>query len=55
LLKSNRFPFLNRYFGKAKADATEAEEYEQELIDSVEEFSETITREVMIPHRNRFC
>jgi CBS domain containing-hemolysin-like protein len=30
-------------------DATEAEEYEQELIESVEDFSETITREVMVP------
>ncbi|CAB4626088.1 unannotated protein [freshwater metagenome] len=30
-------------------DSTEAEEYEQELIESVEDFSETITREVMVP------
>lgn len=36
-------------FVKPKADSTEAEVYEQELIESVEEFSETITREVMVP------
>jgi len=37
-------------FAKRKAtDSSEAEDYEQELIDSVEEFSETITREVMVP------
>jgi CBS domain containing-hemolysin-like protein len=40
---------LGRIFKKPEIDSTEAEEYEQELIESVEEFSETITREVMIP------
>ena len=42
-------PFVGRFLRKEPVDATEAEEYEQELIESVEEFSETITREVMIP------
>jgi CBS domain containing-hemolysin-like protein len=40
---------LGKIFKKPEADSTEAEEYEQELIESVEEFSETITREVMVP------
>lgn len=47
--ESNRFAFIGKVFAKKQVDATEAEEYEQELIDSVEDFSETITREVMIP------
>jgi CBS domain containing-hemolysin-like protein len=34
---------------KKAEDSSEAEEYEQELIESVEEFTETITREVMVP------
>ena len=46
---SSRFDFLAKFFKKQEVDSTEAEEYEQELIDSVEEFSETITREVMVP------
>ncbi len=46
---SSRFAFLGKIFKKPEADSTEAEEYEQELIESVEEFSETITREVMVP------
>ncbi len=49
LSDSSRFAFLGRIFKKTEIDSTEAEEYEQELIESVEEFSETITREVMIP------
>jgi CBS domain containing-hemolysin-like protein len=49
LSESNRFAFIGKVFAKKQVDATEAEEYEQELIDSVEDFSETITREVMIP------
>lgn len=36
-------------FAREQVDSSEAEEYEQELIESVEEFSETITREVMVP------
>jgi CBS domain containing-hemolysin-like protein len=40
---------IRQLFSKKEVDATEAEEYEQELIESVEEFSETITREVMVP------
>ena len=47
--ESNRFAFIGKVFAKKQVDATEAEEYEQELIDSVEDFSETITREVMVP------
>lgn len=46
---SSRFTALTKLFGKKQDDATEAEEYEQELLESVEEFSETITREVMVP------
>jgi CBS domain containing-hemolysin-like protein len=49
LSESNRFAFIGKVFAKKQVDSTEAEEYEQELIDSVEDFSETITREVMIP------
>lgn len=49
LSDSPRFDFLGKFFKKAEVDSTEAQEYEQELIDSVEEFSETITREVMVP------
>ena len=49
LSDSSRFDFLGKFFKKQEVDSTEAEEYEQELIDSVEEFSETITREVMVP------
>ena len=49
LSDSSRFAFLGKIFKKPEADSTEAEEYEQELIESVEEFSETITREVMVP------
>lgn len=45
----SKFSFISDWFKKSKPDSSEAEEYEQELIDSVEEFSETITREVMIP------
>lgn len=40
---------LRKLFIKKPVDTSEAEEYEQELIESVEEFTETITREVMIP------
>lgn len=50
--KMANFPgpgFLGKLFRKIDVDSTEAEEYEQELIESVEEFSETITREVMVP------
>ena len=47
--ESNRFAFIGKVFAKKQVDATEAEEFEQDLIDSVEEFSETITREVMVP------
>ena len=47
--ESNRFAFIGKVFAKKQVDSTEAEEYEQDLIDSVEDFSETITREVMIP------
>lgn len=46
---SARFEIWKKFFSKDKVDSTEAEEYEQELIESVEEFSETITREVMVP------
>ena len=46
---SDRLNSLGQFFGKKSTDSTEAQEYEQELIDSVEEFSETITREVMVP------
>jgi CBS domain containing-hemolysin-like protein len=49
LSDSPRFAFLGKIFRKPEVDSTEAEEYEQELIESVEEFSETITREVMVP------
>ena len=49
LSDSSRFAFLGKIFKKPEVDSTEAEEYEQELIESVEEFSETITREVMVP------
>ena len=49
LSASSRFAFLGKIFKKPEVDSTEAEEYEQELIESVEEFSETITREVMVP------
>ena len=49
LSESNRFAFIGKVFAKKQVDSTEAEEYEQDLIESVEEFSETITREVMIP------
>jgi CBS domain containing-hemolysin-like protein len=49
LSDSPKFDFLGKFFKKPEVDATEAQEYEQELIDSVEEFSETITREVMVP------
>ena len=49
LSDSPRFAFLGKIFKKPEVDSTEAEEYEQELIESVEEFSETITREVMVP------
>lgn len=49
LSDSSRFDFIGRFFKKPEVDSTEAQEYEQELIDSVEEFSETITREVMVP------
>lgn len=44
-----RVSFLGKWFGSNKPDVSATEEYEQELIESVEEFSETITREVMIP------
>ena len=46
---SDRLSALTKFFGKKSNDSTEAEEYEQDLIESVEEFSETITREVMVP------
>ena len=46
---SDRLAALTKLFAKKANDSTEAEEYEQDLIDSVEEFSETITREVMVP------
>ena len=46
---SDRLNSLTKLFVKKSNDSSEAEEYEQELIDSVEEFSETITREVMVP------
>jgi CBS domain containing-hemolysin-like protein len=46
---SDRLGALTKIFGKKINDSTEAQEYEQDLIDSVEEFSETITREVMVP------
>jgi CBS domain containing-hemolysin-like protein len=49
LSESNRFAFIGKVFAKKQVDTTEAEEYEQELIESVEDFSETITREVMVP------
>jgi CBS domain containing-hemolysin-like protein len=49
LSESNRFAFIGKVFSRKQVDATEAEEYEQELIESVEDFSETITREVMVP------
>lgn len=49
LSDSSRFDFIGRFLKKPEVDSTEAQEYEQELIDSVEEFSETITREVMVP------
>lgn len=49
LSESNKFAFIGKVFAKKPVDATEAEEYEQELIESVEDFSETITREVMVP------
>ena len=49
LSENSRFAFLGKIFKKPEVDSTEAEEYEQELIESVEEFSETITREVMVP------
>lgn len=49
LSESNRFAFIGKVFAKKQVDSTEAEEYEQDLIESVEDFSETITREVMIP------
>lgn len=49
LSDSPRFDFIGRFFKKTEVDSTEAQEYEQDLIDSVEEFSETITREVMVP------
>lgn len=49
LSDSPRFDFFAKLFKKKEADSTEAQEYEQELIESVEEFSETITREVMVP------
>jgi CBS domain containing-hemolysin-like protein len=49
LSASSRFAFLGKIFKKPEVDSTEAQEYEQELIESVEEFSETITREVMVP------
>jgi CBS domain containing-hemolysin-like protein len=42
-------PKLGFLLRKKPESVSEAEEYEQELIESVEEFSETITREVMIP------
>jgi CBS domain containing-hemolysin-like protein len=49
-LKFYQFKSLVRGFAKKEnADSSEAEEYEQELIESVEEFTETITREVMVP------
>ena len=46
---SERLLALTKRFSKKANDSTEAEEYEQDLIESVEEFSETITREVMVP------
>jgi len=46
---SDRLVALTKRFSKKANDSTEAEEYEQDLIESVEEFSETITREVMVP------
>jgi CBS domain containing-hemolysin-like protein len=46
---SDRIAALSKRLGKKANDSTEAEEYEQDLIESVEEFSETITREVMVP------
>ena len=45
----SNFNFLTQLFRKKPTSTSEAEEYEQELIESVEEFSETITREVMVP------
>jgi CBS domain containing-hemolysin-like protein len=42
--------FLSRLFEPLRLRAPEkVEEYEQELIESVEEFSETLVREIMIP------
>jgi CBS domain containing-hemolysin-like protein len=49
LAQDSRLSRLKRIFTRKTQNATEAQEYEQELIESVEEFSETITREVMIP------
>ena len=46
---SDRLAALTKRFSNKANDSTEAEEYEQDLIESVEEFSETITREVMVP------
>lgn len=43
------FSAITKFFGKKQPGNPETEEYEQELLDSVEEFSETITREVMVP------
>lgn len=40
---------LLKLIGRGRKSEAESEEYEQELIESVEEFTETITREVMIP------
>lgn len=40
---------IRRIFSRREKPNTEAEVYEQELIESVEDFSETIIREVMVP------
>ena len=49
LVVSSKFDRWKKFFNRKQVDSTEAEEYEQELIESVEDFSETITREVMVP------
>ena len=51
VLRALRVPIrsLTLLFTPLKLPATVSEEFEQELIDSVEEFGETIAREVMVP------
>lgn len=47
--QESRFRLLKQVFKRREKANTEVEEYEQELIESVEDFTETITREVMVP------